>query len=135
MSRAVTNEIREKIIRHKRNGSKEDDIAKWLLISKSTVTKIWARYRRTGNYQPSPRTQGRKPCVDEATMARIEEKIKEVPDMTLAELIDEFELTITQSALCRRLKKLDYSFKKNSHTRQSKTSRRFRKNGNSSGKL
>ena len=102
MSMPVSNETREKIIRHKENKEKQPDIAKWLMISESTVTKVWSRYKNTGSYEPSPRTQGRKPAINEETMAEIENKIKESPDMTLAELIDEFNLGISQSALSRR---------------------------------
>jgi arginine repressor len=40
------------------------------------------------------------------------EKIREQPDITLHELIDEFNLPISQSALCRRLRKLGLTFKK-----------------------
>jgi len=45
MPTPLSNEIRKKIIQHKENGEKEEDIAKWLLINKSTVTKIWRLYR------------------------------------------------------------------------------------------
>ena len=112
MTMPVSNEIRNKIIQHKENREKQSDIAKWLIISESTVTKVWARYKNTGSYEPSPRTQGRKPAVNEATMAEVEKKIKEAPDITLAELIAEFDLGITESALSRKLKKLGYSYKK-----------------------
>lgn len=81
----VSNEIRNKIIIHKQNKVKEDDIAYWLLISKSTVTKIWSRDQNTGSFMPSPRTQGRKSAVNEETMNKVEEKIKEAPATTLLE--------------------------------------------------
>ena len=79
MSAPISNEIRDKIIKHKKNNVKEEEIAKGLIISKSALTKIWARYRKTGSYMPSPRTQGRKSCVDEVTMNKAEKKIKETP--------------------------------------------------------
>ena len=112
MPMPIPNEIREKIIKHKENNETQSNIAKWLMISESTVTKVWARYKRTSSYEPSPRTQGRKPRVDFETMTKIEEKIKETPDITLAELIAEFNLGISESALSKRLKKLGYSYKK-----------------------
>jgi transposase len=45
-------------------------------------------------------------------MAGIENKIKEAPDTTLLELITEFKIGITESALSKKLKKLGYSYKK-----------------------
>ena len=124
----VSNEIRDKIIKHKENKEKQSDIAKWLMISESTVTKVWARYKATGSYEPSPRTQGRKPAVDEATMARVESRIKEAPDMTLLELIAEFSLGISEGALSKKLKKLGYSYKKNKHIQRSGTIQKCRRN-------
>jgi transposase len=128
MAMPVSNEIRNKIIKHKENKEKQSDIAKWLMISESTITKVWARYIATGSYEPSPRTQGRKSAVDEVTMAKVENKIKETPDMTLLELIAEFNLGISESALSRKLKKLGYSYKKNKPIRQSETIPKCRKN-------
>jgi len=46
MSIPLSNEMRVKIIHHKQNGEKESNIAKWLLINKSTVTKIESVPRR-----------------------------------------------------------------------------------------
>ena len=108
----LSNEIRNKIVYHKENNESTSDIAKWLLISESAVKNIYKRYKKTGSYLPSPCTQGRKPAFGEDTMRKIEEKIHQVPDMTLLELIDEFSLTITESALSKKLTKRGYSFKK-----------------------
>lgn len=132
MPNPVSNEIREKIIIHKQNKVKEDDISKWLIISKSTVTRVWALFRGTGEFIPRPRTQGRKSAIDEKTMAKIEAKIRKTPDMTLLELIDKFNLHITESALSKKLKKLDYSFKKRQLIRQNKTVPTSKKNAKNS---
>ena len=45
-------------------------------------------------------------------MNTIVEKIKQQPDITLQELIEEFDLKISQVALCKRLIKLGLTFKK-----------------------
>ena len=112
MPMPISNDIRDKIIKHKQNNETQPNIAKWLMVSESTVTKVWARYKKSGSFEPSPRTQGRKPMVDSATMVKVEEKIKEAPDTTLMELINEFGLTISESGLSKKLKKLGYSYKK-----------------------
>ena len=108
----TSKEIREKIIHHKQNYVNEKDIAKWLLISQSTVTKVWALHKTTGSIKPRPRTQGRKPIVSKQTMDQITHKIQQVPGITLKELIHEFNLSISHAALSKRLIKLGYTFKK-----------------------
>ena len=112
MAQPISNEIREKIIIHKNNKVKEEDIAKWLIISKSVVTKVYAAYRQTGSFLPKPRTQGRKPAFDDETMIKIELEIERAPDTTLLELIDKFNLSITEGGLSKKLKARGYSLKK-----------------------
>jgi transposase len=99
------NEIRERIIGHKQNKVKEKDIAKWLMISQSTVTKVWAKYQKTNTYQPSPRTQGRKPKINNTILNQITTQIKQNPAITLKKLIEIFDLKISQAALSKHLKK------------------------------
>ena len=112
MAQPTSNEIREKIVQHKQKGATEKDIANWLIISQSTVTKIWALFKTTGSFLPKPRTQGRKPTITEEKMAEIEAIIEEQPDITLNEIIEEFELGITEGALSKWLKKVGLTFKK-----------------------
>ncbi|MDR2700129.1 MAG: hypothetical protein LBC12_04895 [Nitrososphaerota archaeon] len=108
----ASKEIREKIIHHKQNYVNEKDIANWLAISQSTVTKIWKLHKSTGSIQPRPRTQGRKSLVTQQTMNQITKKIETTPDITLKELIAEFNLHISPVALSKRLVALGYTFKK-----------------------
>lgn len=112
MSEAISKEIREKIIIHKQSRVKQSDIAKCLIISESTVTQVWRKYRQSGSCEALPKNSGRKPLVSDETMDKIVDKIKEIPDITLAELIDAFELVISVSALCRRLIKIGLTYKK-----------------------
>jgi transposase len=101
-----------KIIKHKNNGETEENIAKWLFISKSSVTKIWGKFQNTGNIFPEPR-QGRKPKVTEEEMDKAIAKQKEKPDITINDLIAECELDITESGMSKKLKKRGITFKKN----------------------
>jgi transposase len=112
MPKPISNEKRADIIKHMQAGESKEDIAKWLLITVKTVKRVWKRYQSTGSYEAMPNGGGRKPLVDDETMNRVVSKIKEVPDITLLELIEEFNLPFTESALCRRLIKRDLTFKK-----------------------
>jgi transposase len=109
--KAIPNEIRMKIIKHKNNGETEKNIAKWLFISKSSVTKIWGKFQSTGNIFPDPRP-GRKPKVTEEEMDKAIAKQAEKPDITINDLIAECELDITESGMSKKLKKRGITFKK-----------------------
>lgn len=117
----ISNETRMKIIHHKNNGETEANIAKWLFISKSSVTKIWSRFQKTGNILPDTHKCGRKPKVTEADMDKVIEKLKEQSDMTQEELIAELELGVTKSCLSKRLKKRRITYKKNDTSKKSGT--------------
>jgi len=112
LAKPISNDKREAIIKHKQAGESEADISKWLFIHPVTVQRVWKKYTETGTYEPNPLNNGRKPQVSKETMDRVVMKIQEQPDMTLQELIDEFNLGISQAALCKRLIKLGLSFKK-----------------------
>lgn len=120
MALPLVKEIREAIVFHKTNGEKETDIAKWLLISQSSVTKVWALYKKQKSVEPKPHNKGRKPAFGQETLDKIVAKIQEQPDMTLEELIEEFDLKISASALCRKLLKLNLTFKKRHYLQKSK---------------
>ena len=113
MPAPLSNELRKKIIQHKQNGEKESDIAKWLLINKSTVTKIWRQYREEKTLETKVHKRGRKPAFCEKKMEEIIAAIAEQPDITLEELVEVFELNISISALSRKLTKADLTYKKN----------------------
>jgi transposase len=112
MPRPITVEEREKIIKHKQNNENEADIARWLFVSESSVTKLWALYRKTGAYLPNYENCGRPSKLSETQIAQIKMEIKKTPDLTLLELIEKFSLPISESGLSRMFKKLGFSFKK-----------------------
>ncbi|MFP3154221.1 hypothetical protein LQZ18_07295 [Lachnospiraceae bacterium ZAX-1] len=112
MAEPLSIEIREKIIQHKKNGIDKKTIANNLLISQSSVYKICSLYSVTGSIEPQPQNCGRKPMVSEETMKNVLTEIEKVPDSTLRELIDKFQLPISESALSRKLKKLGLTYKR-----------------------
>jgi transposase len=134
MPKPIPNEEREKIIKHKLNGEKEADIARWLFISKSTVSSIWGKYQKTKSHTLKYKNSGRKSVITDEQEAKIFSKIEETPDMTLLEIIDKIELKITESGLSKWLTKRGYSFKKKQLIQQNKTVRTSRKNAARSSK-
>jgi len=114
-------DLRKRIIEAKLRGDTEDKISAEKEVSKSTVTKLWALYRETGSYEARPNPNGRKPALSPEQLEQITKQINEQPDITLQELIDEFNLPVCVSALCRTINsKLGFRFKKNSSRRRTK---------------
>ena len=114
MPNPLSNDLRKRIIEAKLRGDTEDKIAREKEVNKSTITKLWALYRRTGSYEPRPNPNGRKPALSPQQLEQITDKINKQPDITLQELIDELSLPVCISALCRTVKnKLGFCYKKN----------------------
>jgi transposase len=129
MAKAISDEKRADIIRHIEAGKSRAEIAEWHFVCIHTVCRIWVKYKRSGSYKPEPRNSGRKPMVSKETMDMVVSKIREVPDMTLLELIDEFDLPFSQQALSKRLIKLGFTFKKNATPKRAESPGRYRGEG------
>jgi transposase len=112
MPMPLSNEVRENIIYHKKNGASNKEIAKWLRVNKRSVERIWKIYTEENRVSPKEHKRGRKPAFDEATMGKITAKITEQPDVTLEELKAEFKLNISISALSRKLTAKELTYKK-----------------------
>jgi transposase len=121
MPEPLSNDLRKRIIDAKLRGDTEDKIAREKEVNKSTITKLWSLYRETGSYEARPNPNGRKPMLSLQQLEQISSKINKQPDITLQELIDELNLPVSVSALCRTVKhKLGFCFKKNTVRRRAK---------------
>jgi len=109
--RPVSNDKRANIITAKQREESVSEIKKWLNVSDSTISRIWNKYLKTGNYEPIPYT-GRKSDISPEKDKEIRAKIMEKPDITAEELIDELSINLTTSGLYRHLAKMDLTFKK-----------------------
>lgn len=123
MAQPITMEKRSDIIKHMQAGESKENIAKWLFICIRTITRIWNKYIATGSYEPAPPNSGRKALVSEEIMRQIVAEIKATPDITLREIIEKFNLPITESALCKRLIKLGLRYKKKHSIRRRRSAR------------
>jgi len=112
MAKPISSEKRADVIRLMQSGKSKAEIAEWLSISVRTITRVWNKYTKFGSYEPEPQNSGRKPLVSDEIMNQVISKINETPNMTLLELIDEFNLPISQAALSKRLLKLGLTYKK-----------------------
>jgi len=118
MSKAISEQTRESIIYHKQNGAKNAEIVKWLRVSKASVKRIWKQYREEKSIGLKYHNSGRRAAFCDAKLNKIREKIREQPDITLEEILEQFHVNISVSALSRKLIKQDLSFKKRRYTQK-----------------
>jgi len=118
----ISNEMRRNIIAAKQRNETVEQIKKWLNVSESTISRIWNKFKKTGTYEPIPYT-GRRSDIPPEKDDEIRAKIKERPDITANELIDELSLNLTTSGLYRRLAKMGLSYKKRRCIRMDKSER------------
>jgi transposase len=114
MPKPFSADLRKRIIVAKLRGDTEEKIAADKEVSKSTVTKLWSLYKATDSYAPRPNPSGRKPRLSDQQLENIKVTIVERPDITLQELIDEFNFPVSISALSKTIRfKLKLHYKKN----------------------
>ena len=110
--RPISNEKRQIIIQAKKRGETEKTILQWIPdISRSSITKIYKQYQTTKNHQPKPYPRSKNHLTPKQDQ-QIKDKIKQTPDITIPELIDELQLDLTQSGLSKHLKTMGLTFKK-----------------------
>ena len=130
----ISNEKRALLIAAKERKETEEDIAKWLQISKSTVGKIWKLYKDTGSYLPTP-YPGREPILTADKFEEVKALIAKKPDSTLDEIIDELSLPIHKSRLSVLLINAGLSFKKRLFTRTDNCGKMSKKSVKNSRKI
>ena len=129
---ATSPEKREQIIDAKLRGEKTEAIILWVKVSKSTIDKVWRRYRETGSGLATP-YPGRRSKITPDLEAKIRIEIDENNDITLSELIDKLSLPIGVSRLSQVLISWGYSFKKRRSTRLRSSGKTLKRNGKTGG--
>jgi len=108
----VSNRERKNIIDAKERGESIENIIKWFGICKTTIYNIYKQYKETGSYEPLPFPGKISTIFDKDINEKVLKKVKEKPDITQEELIEELGLNITQSGMSRHMKKLGLTLKK-----------------------
>lgn len=117
--RPISNEKRELIIEARERGEKIETIARWVQVSESSVKNIIRLNKEKGTVSPKP-YKGRKPKISNEQIASIEQMIRDKPDATLEEIIDELDLPIKKSRLSVILIRMKLPLKKNTFSNRAK---------------
>lgn len=124
--KAYALDLRERVLRARRQGHSAHDVAKQFSLSKRSVERYWRRYLDTG--QATARQMGghrtsRLAAHDPTLRAWIAAR----PDLTLAELQqrcrEELQVRLGITALWHRLERLGLSYKKNAARRRANPAR------------
>ena len=124
----TANEKRMDIIFHKQNGKNNKEIAEFMRVCVRTVSRVWKDYQTQGKIGASVHNCGRKSAITAHQHKQIFEEIEKTPDITLNELIEKFNLTITEGGLSKYLKKNGMTYKKRVLIQPNRTEQMCRRN-------
>jgi len=118
--RPISEEKRADIIRLKSDKKSEKDIAYWIGVSVGTVRTIWSMFTHTGEISAQS-YKGRKSKITDEIAEKIIAKFEEEPSTTLKEMIELFNLDMTEGGLSKWANRHDLSFKKRLYIQKHKT--------------
>ncbi len=125
---AYSSDLRERVFEAYQSGLSSPQVAERFGVSASFVRKLsWLR-RHHGSIEPRPRTQGRKPVLNDKQRDRLIELAGREPDLTLAEMKSRLRLRCCDATVWRELKKAGFSFKRSLSKLASSSARTSPKN-------
>jgi transposase len=116
--RALSVDLRRRIIEGRQEGNRAEEVAKRFRVCKRTVERLWKRYCEEGPIECCRRGGYRRSRLV-GHEKKVMEWLQKEPDMTFPELSrrcsGELEVQLSPSHLSRCLAKLGLSFKKTIH--------------------
>ena len=113
-------DLRQRVWADCQTGMKTPDVAHKYSVSPAWVRRLKQRHKLTGSIAPRPPSPGR-PVALAPHDARLRELVRADPDATLAELRTRLGVEVSISALSEYLRRINFSFKKRSSVRPSRT--------------
>jgi transposase len=110
--KAYSMEFRQSVVAARESGMPAAEVCELFGCSESWVRRLRQRQRETGSLEPCDRQAPDQRKVDEQQRERLRTFIRERPDATLAELIEDLELPIHAGTLSRLLKAMNLPLKK-----------------------
>ena len=139
MGRAYTAELRERVLLTcERGGLSRSRIAELFGVGESTLCRWRQAWRTEGRREAKPPAGGPAPRLDEAALGRLKELVAESNDRTLAEyaasLRERAGVEASGPTVCRALKKLALTRKKDAARRRAGPTRAGRGPGGVAGR-
>ena len=126
MTRPYSDDLRERVLSSARSGEAIRGVAARFGVSPSFVSKLGARYERTGSVAPDAQGGDRRSQGIEAHATWLLARVKETPDLTLAEWCTELKdrgFETVPSTVWRFFDRHQLTLKKRQRMRANRTAR------------
>lgn len=90
------------------------EIAECFSVNTSTVYRLEKQMRETGSVETRASQRGRKPALSQADIQDIDQMIQAQPDITIHELREKLQLSVSDETVRKAVLKLGYVYKKKS---------------------
>lgn len=90
------------------------EVAECFSVDTSTVYRLEKRMRETGSVETRVSQRGRKPALSQADIQDIDQMIQAQPDITIHELREKLQLSVSDETVRKAVLKLGYVYKKKS---------------------
>ncbi len=109
---AYSLDLRERVLSACDAGTLTKDVAARFSVSRSWVRRLKQRRRETGEIGPRKGKTGPKPKLANH-LDELQQLVQEQPDATLEELRQRLSVAVSVATICRVLRSLGLTFKKN----------------------
>jgi putative transposase len=123
--RPYSNDLRKRVFIARSNGDKVDAVAKRFSVGVRFVYTLMERFRKTGSYEAKKNSGGAPRKLTEEDERKIQQAIKNRPDITLAEIKEQCNLQVSIPTIQRAVKRLEVTVKKKHCIPKNKTVQEF----------
>jgi transposase len=132
MSTPLSNDLRIRLVNAHLNGEGTYvELAARFGVGEASISRILARYRRTGSVEPDPHGGGNPALIPEDEFSTLYALVQDTPDATHEELAGLWEqatgISVSRSAIHRALRRAGITRKKNAFGRGSSSDRTSRR--------
>lgn len=128
MPKALSIDLRERIVRAWKDGKEWEEIAQVLMVGVASVNRVVCRYRRTGLVTPKPHGGGQPPKIPDDKLPVVAALVDAEPDATLLEYAAAYQqregVSVSTATIGRALARLNLSRKKRRSARAKRAVRR-----------
>ena len=108
------NETRKLLIAAWNKTHNAKEVAECFSVNTSTVYRLEKQMRETGSVETRVSQRGRKPVLSQADIQDIDQMIQAQPDITIHELREKLQLSVSDETVRKAVLKLGYVYKKKS---------------------
>lgn len=108
------NEARKLLIEAWNKTHNAKEIAECYSVNTSTVYRLEKRMRETGSVETRVSQRGRKQALKQTDIENIDNLIKSQPDITIHEINEKLQLSVSDETVRKAVLKLGYIYKKKS---------------------